>query len=274
MGLLPKWKTETKGILLAFIRHHFQESHTKKIILGLSGGLDSSVVLRLCEESVGPEHVLAVFLPIGENQDADRRDADLVADWAHVELRVLDLSQPFLASSLVVQTGSRGNPDSLQVAMGNLKARLRMTFLYHVAKLEDGIVMGTGNKSELALGYFTKFADGGVDFQPLGDLYKTQVRALAVELGVPESIRSKTPSAGLWEGQTDEGELGMSYEVADRVLLGIELGLNEEEIARRASVSSEEVRQVQSRVRASIHKRKMPLIPKCGVRTFGLDWRE
>ena len=134
--------------------------------------------------------------------------------------------------------------------------------------------MGTGNKSEIAIGYFSKYGDAGVDFQPIGDLYKTQVREMARHLGLPDAIVAKTPTAGLWPGQTDEGELGISYDELDRVLLGIELQIETEAIAEKADVSLERVRHVQALVAASVHKRKMPLIPKLGIRTFGLDWRE
>ncbi len=115
---------------------------------------------------------------------------------------------------------------------GNLMARIRMSVLYHHARMMDLLVMGTGNKSELLMGYFTKFGDGGADFLPIGDLYKTEVRELARKVGIPPRIIEKTPSAGLWPGQTDEGEMGISYEELDRILLGIELLLDDEVISQ------------------------------------------
>jgi NAD+ synthase len=149
-----------------------------------------------------------------------------------------------------------------------------MIVLYFVANTEDRLVIGTGNKSELLTGYYTLFGDGGCDFLPLGDLYKTQVRAMARHLGVPEVIVSKTPTAGLWKGQTDEGELGLPYEELDRVLLGMELQLDPATIAEKAGVPLDRVRRVEALVSGSVHKRKTPLIPKLGIRTVGLDWRE
>src|SRR5206468_3700353 len=123
-----------------------------------------------------------------------------------------------------------------RVARGNVKARIRMILLYYIANTQGRIVMGTGNKSELAVGYSTKFGDGGADFLPIGDLYKTQVREMASFLGVPKRIVEKVPTAGLWPGQTDEGELGIAYPDLDRVLLGIELHLTPEEVAAQSGV--------------------------------------
>src|SRR3989449_3218884 len=134
--------------------------------------------------------------------------------------------------------------------------------------------MGTGNKSEALTGYFSKWGDGGVDFLPIGDLYKTQVKEMARYVGVPPEIVEKVPTAGLWPGQTDEGELGISYSELDRILLGIELQLEPEAISEKAGVPLDHVKYVQGLVAKSVHKRKMPLIPKVGVRTIGLDWRE
>jgi NAD+ synthase len=158
--------------------------------------------------------------------------------------------------------------------LGNIKARCRMIMLYTHSNLENSIVMGTSNKSELLCGYFTKFGDGGADFGPIGDLYKTQVKELARAIDIPENLIEKTPSAGLAEGQTDEKELGISYKDLDRILLGIELRTDPQEIAQKTGLDLPEVQRIISLVGKNVHKRKMPLIPKVGIRTFGLDWRE
>ena len=149
-----------------------------------------------------------------------------------------------------------------------------MITLYQAAHGENRLVIGTSNKSEYLSGYFSKFGDGGCDFAPLGDLYKTQVQGMARHLGLPRRILEKVPSAGLWEGQTDEGELGISYDDLDRVLLGLELEMSSEEIVSRTGLSEATVERVTEMVHRSIHKRKMPLVPKVGIRTLGLDWRE
>jgi NAD+ synthase len=149
-----------------------------------------------------------------------------------------------------------------------------MIVLYHYANAERRLVVGTSNKSEVLVGYFTKFGDGGADLEPIGDLYKTEVRALARRLGLPDKIIQKAPTAGLWKGQTDEGELGITYDRLDAILSGIELGLGEKEIARRADSNISEVARVAKMVRLSSHKRKFQPAPKIGFRTPGLDWRE
>ena len=134
--------------------------------------------------------------------------------------------------------------------------------------------MGTSNKSELLTGYFTKFGDGGADFSPIGDLYKTQIIELAKAIDIPENIIGKPPSAGVAQGQTDENELGITYRDLDRILLGIELKLDIKEIAKRTGIKENEVSRIQEMVNRTVHKRKMPLIPKLGIRTLGSDWRE
>jgi NAD+ synthase len=159
-------------------------------------------------------------------------------------------------------------------AVGNIKARCRMILLYTHANLTNKVVMGASNKSELLTGYFTKFGDGGVDFSPIGDLYKTQILELAKAIEIPENIIKKQPSAGLWEGQTDESELNIKYQDLDRILLGIELKLDAKDIAEKLGIDQSEVLRILGMVEKNVHKRKMPLIPKIGIRTLGLDWRE
>ena len=135
-------------------------------------------------------------------------------------------------------------------------------------------MVGTSNKCEILMGYFTKFGDGAADLEPIGDLYKTEIRQLAEELRIPEKIIRKAPSAGLWKGQTDEGEMDITYERLDAILLGIELGLSEKEIAGRAETSVKEVERIANVVRLTSHKRKFQPVAKIGFRTPGLDWRE
>jgi len=268
-SLRPRFREEQVGIITSFIRHHLEDSGARGLVLGMSGGLDSAVVAALCVRAVGPKKVVGVWSGEGPAKGRDFRDAKDCARSLGVELRRFDIA-PLVAEfqrSLRAKAGRR-------VALGNVKARVRMILLYYIANTENRLVMGTGNKSELAVGYFTVFGDGGADFLPIGDLYKTQVREMAAFLGIPKAIVEKVPTAGLWPGQTDEGELGIRYEDLDRVLLGIELRLLPEEIASRAGVDLATVRRVEAMVARSVHKRKPPLIPKVGIRTFGLDWRE
>lgn len=268
-ALQPKFREEQVGIVTSFIRHHLEDSGRRGIVLGMSGGVDSSVVATLCAKAVGAGKVGGVWSGEGPAQGPDYRDA---RDWAKalgIGFRRFDVA-PLVAAfqrTLKIKQGDR-------VALGNVKARVRMVVLYSIANREERIVMGTGNKSEIACGYFTKMGDGGADFLPIGDLYKTQVREMAAFLGVPKRIIDKVPTAGLWAGQTDEGELGIRYADLDRVLLGIEIHLSPEEIADQTGVDLATVRRVEAMVARNVHKRKPPLIPKVGIRTFGLDWRE
>ncbi len=268
-ALQPRFREDHVGIITSFLRHHLEDSGARGLVLGMSGGLDSSVVAKLCADAVGPAKVLGVWAGEGPARGKDFADA---RDWArslHVELRRFDIAPAVASFRRLTKAGA-----DARLAIGNIKARARMVLLYYLANTEGRLVIGTGNKSELACGYFTLFGDSGADFLPIGDLYKTQVREMAAYLKIPRKIIDKVPTAGLWPGQTDEGELGIRYEDLDRVLLGIELRLPPEEIAARADVDAETVARIEDMVARAAHKRKTPLIPKVGIRTFGLDWRE
>ena len=266
--LVPRFREEHVAIIEAFIAHVVDESGRKGVALGLSGGVDSALVAKLCVDALGKDRVLALGLSEGRGGE-DFEDARAWAKALGIEFRVIDVA-PFVAP---FEKGLKASK-APRVARGNLRARCRMIVLYYVANTEDRLVMGTGNKSEILCGYFTRYGDGGVDFLPIGDLYKTQVRAMARHLGIPNTIVDRTPSAGLWAGQTDEGELGIAYEELDRVLLGIELQLEPGAIAEKTGIPHERVRHVERLVERSVFKRKIPLIPKLGIRTVGLDWRE
>jgi NAD+ synthase len=258
----------TEEAILEFISEKVRESKADGVVVGLSGGIDSAVTSLLCAKALGPDKVLNIFVPCGTTPCGDKKDVEEFCEQFGMELKEIDISG-------MVDAVMRALPSTDDRRLiGNIMARLRMIVLFHHAKLLNRVVMGTSNKSELLIGYFTKFGDGGADFCPLGDLYKTEVRMLAGRLQVPSSICDKVPTAGLWVGQTDEGELGLSYEELDQILVGIELNLSNEDIADRVKIDLEKVEKVWSMHRASVHKRKMPLIPKIGLRTIGLDWRE
>lgn len=266
--LVPRFREDHVGIVRSFIAHVVEESGRRGVVLGLSGGLDSALVAKLCADAIGPKRVLGMALPEGPGGQ-DRKDAEAWAKELGIGFRVLDIKRIVgtLEKSLAASRAPR-------IARGNIRARARMIVLYYVANTEGRLVIGTGNKSEILTGYFTVAGDGACDFLPIGDLYKTQVREMARHLGLPPRIVDQTPTAGLWKGQTDEGELGITYDELDRILLGIELQLEPEAIAEKASVPIDRVRHVERLVASGVHKRKMPLIPKLGVRTIGLDWRE
>jgi NAD+ synthase len=198
------------------------------------------------------------------------------SDIKHQQLLVkkFDLSCKTINITKIVKTMSETcavKPDRL--ALANMKARIRMTLLFEYANMTCSLVCGTSNKSELLVGYFTKYGDGGADIIPIGDLYKTQVRELARFLKIPEEMVCKPPTAGLIRGQTDEGELGCSYETLDKILMGLERKQNIADIAKKAGVKKPEVERIKKMRVKSQHKRHSPMIPKIGLRTPGFDWR-
>jgi NAD+ synthase len=213
-------------------------------VVGLSGGVDSATVAALATRAVGAENVLGVLMPCHSVSD-DARLGRLVAETFGIPLVAVGLDEAYNALISALP------PSDSDLAAANIKPRLRMITLYYLAQSHNYLVLGSGNKTELAVGYFTKYGDGGVDLLPIGDLSKTQVWALARELGVPDEVVDRAPSAGLWPGQTDEGEMGITYGELDRVLAGIEAG-------HTAGIAQDTLAKVQAMIAASDHKRAMP----------------
>jgi NAD+ synthase len=212
-------------------------------VVGLSGGIDSAVVSGLCAQALGPENVLGITMP-AHSMPQDTADAEMTARTWGIDFRVVDLSDIYDQFVALLPTGS-------PMANANLKPRLRMITLYHHANTLSRMVVGTGNRSEIMVGYFTKYGDAGVDLLPLAGLYKHQVRDIAREIGVPEQVIARPPSAGLWEGQTDEEEMGVSYADLDRILKAMEDG-------REIDVDSALRDRVERMVLGSEHKRRLP----------------
>jgi NAD+ synthase len=246
--------------IAGWLRFQMDQVGAARLVLGLSGGIDSAVVCALSTMAAGPSRVIAAIMPIHSRPD-DMRDAELVASTFEVIPRVIDLVPAHEALIAAMPgEGAAGLEDAnvdpegrairRQLALANVKPRLRMTSLYYLANRYNGLVVGTGNKTELAIGYFTKYGDGGVDLLPLGDLDKTAVRGLARALGVPDAVISKAPSAGLWEGQTDEAEIGVSYDQLDRVLAAIP---GQE---RKDPIDPATLDRISALVAASEHKRR------------------
>lgn len=230
---------------VAWLREQVARANCQGVVFGLSGGLDSSVVAVLCQRAF-PDNSLAVVMPC-HSSEADVDDARLVAREFGILTVTVTLNEVF--DSLLKAIPEREyDPDTQKVADANLKPRLRMSTLYYFANRLRYLVVGTGNRSEIAVGYSTKYGDSGADILPLGNLLKSQVRELASHLGIPHRIIEKTPSADLWEGQTDEGEMGLSYEELDRYLAS---GQATEEVRRK----------VEALARATAHKRATPPIP-------------
>jgi len=267
-ALVPSLPPHAADTIGRFLRAHALTPPAAGVVIGLSGGIDSALTARLARDALGPEHVLGVLLPDAGFPPALRAETEAFAEALGIEHRTIAIDPAEAGVRAIVPELSD------RVDVGNVKARLRMIALYAIARPRGRLVAGTGNKSELLVGYFTKYGDGGADLLPLGDLYKTEVRALAAELGLPPAVLDRPPTAGLWAGQTDEGELGLPYAELDQILVGLEQLLPEEAIADRTGIPLDRVHAVVGRVRASRHKRRLPPIPKLGLRTVGLDWRE
>jgi NAD+ synthase len=231
--------------LVAWLRARADEAGAVGAVVGISGGVDSATVAALCLRAF-PDATLGVVMPC-HSDPRDLDDARTVAETLHLPLTTVVLDGVYDALVAALQTSAYYTDH--RIALANLKPRLRMTTLYYFANRLNRLVVGTGNRSELAVGYFTKYGDGGVDVLPLGALTKGEVQALARALGVPEAIVGRVPTAGLWPGQTDEHELGVTYAVLDRYLLTGE--------------APDDVRQRIERLRAaSEHKRRPPPVPE------------
>jgi len=217
-------------------------------VLGLSGGIDSSTVAALCRKAFG-DNCLGLILPC-HSLEADIEDAKLVAEHFEMKYKTVDLTSTFDAIMKELDSNFDLNKQKALEVM-NIKPRLRMTALYYYANKLKYMVMGTGNKSEILMGYFTKYGDGGVDIEPLGDLTKTEVYEIAKILGVPDKIIRRVPTAGLFNGQTDEGEMGITYKELDHIIDCMEEGNLDE-------CDNEKVQLVKSTIRKMKHKSNPP----------------
>jgi NAD+ synthase len=209
--------------IASWLRDQVEGAGAKGLLCGMSGGIDSAVVSRLCQIAM-PNRVLGVLLPC-YSQSGDEEDGRLIADGFSIPLLRVDLAQTFDALVEALHSAAKGFPHEVhvidikqQLPEANIKPRLRMATLYFIANSLNYLVAGTGNRSEIALGYYTKYGDGGVDVLPIGGLLKSEVRALGRELGIPTRVIDKAPSAGLWIGQTDEVEMGFTYDALERYL--------------------------------------------------------
>ena len=205
---------KTVELIVEFIKEEVGKARAKGVVLGISGGIDSALVGKLCVMALGDDNVQGLFLPADKDVNSDSR---LVAKYLHIYANAIPIGDA--CQKIAMLTGAFD-----PVPLGNIKARMRMVVLYAHANKNNMLVAGTSNKSEMLTGYFTKYGDGGCDIEPIGDLYKTDVWTLAKHLALPPSIIEKVPSAELWAGQTDEKELGLSYEKLDRLLQFLELG--------------------------------------------------
>jgi NAD+ synthase len=255
---------KTEKLLTEFIHSQLSRSGFQRALLGVSGGLDSAVSLYLCARALGPENVLAVRMPYKTSPEHTLVDAQTMIDALGVQSLTVEITP--MVDPLIAMF-----PDMNRLRAGNIMARMRMIVLFDQSVAFNGLVIGASNKTELLLGYTTIHGDSAVALQPLGDLFKTQVRQLAQHLGVPPAVINKAPSADLWEGQTDENELGFTYDAVDRLLhLLIEQGYTPETCIE-AGFEREFVARVVHRVRQNHFKRVMPPIGWLSAGKDGYD---
>ncbi|MFC7325662.1 NAD(+) synthase [Halorubrum rutilum] len=262
----PRDPGDERERVRSFVESAVAAAGADGVVVNMSGGLDSTVTAALAVEALGPDRVYGLILPCNKVGAHHARDAEALAGALGIDHDTVHLHSLFAQFGAVAP--DRFDLHDEPVLSGNAVARLRMTLAYLAANATDRLVCGTANRSELLLGYFTKHGDGGADMHPIGHLYKTEVRALAAELDVPEFVVEKPPTAGFLPGQRDADDLGAPYEVIDRVLrLGVDRGLDAATIAARLSggesldVDEETAADLLARHRAAAHKRTTPDVP-------------
>ena len=255
-----------EDILKAFIENEIRKFGFRSIVLGLSGGIDSAVVCELAVRALGAENVLALMMPYASSSPESIEHAGLIIEKLGIDYEEISITS-------VVDTFFSMIPENQVLRRGNVMARTRMVFLYDVSARDGRLVAGTSNKTELLLGYGTLFGDMASAVNPIGDLYKTQIRGLARHLHIPEPLIVKSPSADLWEGQSDEADLGFSYDDVDLLLyMMLELRMDKQAILAKG-VSEPFYDRVRKLVVCNQYKRMMPVIAKISARTPGIDFR-
>ena len=258
MSEIPKIDFEkTRSDIVEFIKSKVNEANSDGIAIGLSGGIDSTLVAYLACEAVGPDNVFGIIMPSTTTPAEDRIHGIQTAQLLGIDYKEIAID------SILNEFLSVTQLDNDNLAIGNLKARIRMSTLYYYANYKNYLVIGTGNKSEILIGYFTKHGDGACDMEPIGDLYKSEVFKLSEYLNVSTDIINKPPRAGLWENQTDEDEIGMSYDLLDEILyLCTEKDMENTEIAQKLDISVDDVDMIITKIIRSRHKSKVPESPQ------------
>jgi len=255
-----------EDILTSFLRNEVQKFGFRSVAIGLSGGIDSAVVIELAVRAFGAGHVLGVMMPYRSSSPESLEHAEIMVSRLGVRSEVVDISP-------AVDAFVRSVPEGDLLRRGNIMARTRMVYLYDISARDGRLIIGTSNKTELLLGYGTLFGDMASAVNPVGDLYKTQLRGLARYLGIPEPLIAKVPSADLWEGQSDEADLGFSYEDADSILyMMLEQRMDRQSILDEG-VPAAFYDRVRKMVVSNQYKRMMPVIAKISGRTPGIDFR-
>ena len=255
-------------VIVAFIRGQLEQTGFEHLVVGVSGGVDSAATAALAVRAAGPDNVLAVLMPFRTSDPASETDARLLVEGLGCDMQRVDITP--MAEPMLTLIGD-GEEPATRVRRGNVLARLRMIVLYDRSAAFDGLVCGTSNKTEALLGYGTLHGDMAAAIQPIGDLYKSQLRAVAGELGVPAQIIAKPPSADLWPGQTDEGELGATYDDLDRILYALVDRRWTVDRCVRAGLGRQLVEWTATRVARNEFKRQVPPVAKVSLRTPGID---
>jgi NAD+ synthase len=262
--------SEAEKRICRFIKEYVENAGAKGIVLGLSGGIDSGTIAALSSRAIGGDKVLGLMLPEEENfSQKDIDDAKVVAEKFDLQTQICDMSEVLACLYEAIPVFDPKD----RLCKGNLKARTRMVYLYYYANKFNRIVCGSSDKSETMMGYFTKWGDAASDITPIMDLYKTQVRKLAIHLGIPQELALKPSTPALWPDQFAETELGIKYETLDLILYGLEKFMTADEISDQLRIQKAIVNAVKRRWLANEHKRRMPLAPKVGYRTVGNDFR-
>ena len=258
MNEIPKINLdESKKNIVEFVQNKVSQANADGLVVGLSGGIDSTLAAFIACEAVGSENVFGLIMPSTTTPTEDKLHGTEIAQLLgmdYEEIAIDSILNEFLSVTQIKKD---------ELAIGNLKARIRMSVSYFYANSKNYLVCGTGNKSEILIGYFTKHGDGACDIEPIGDLYKTDVYQLAEYMDVPQKILDKPPRAGLWNNQTDEDEIGMAYELIDKILyLNLEKALSIDKIADNLDISVDSVNMIINRVNRNEHKSKVPECPK------------
>ena len=262
MNIFP----DTVEIITNFIKSRVADAESDGVVLGLSGGLDSAVTLSLAVSALGSEKVTGLIMPFNVTESVD---------FAQSHAKSLGVSTVIININEIVSSYKTSSSlFSEKLSEGNLHSRIRMSLLYGHGFSCNRLVVGTSNKSELLIGYYTKWGDGGTDFLPIGDLYKSQIFKLGKSLEIPSDILNRKPTAELWPDQTDEDDLGFSYVELDKVLFELERFSTVNAISDKTGISTKKIMIIRDLIRLSIHKRVFPPVCKIGLRTVGLDWRE
>ncbi len=253
-------------VLVDFIKDEVTKVGFSKVVFGLSGGIDSALVAFLAAKALGKENVTAILMPYKTSSEESLSDAKKVVSQTGIHSFVLEITP-------MIDAYFKHFPRASALRRGNKMSRERMTLLYDFSAKEKTLVLGTSNKTELLLGYGTQFGDMASAINPIGDLYKGQVRQLAKYLGMPQSILDKVPTADLWLGQSDEAELGFTYHEADQILHYLVDERQTKEELMENGFSKERIEQIQKKIQLSQFKRRLPIIAKLSLRTIGSDFR-